>query len=154
MAPDSSVATDAVSLGYSGKERLMQIEGVPYGWELVGFRAPKIGEFIIDTDGAPYEVRHDVSEKLPVIRRAVPTCLWPHGMFADGWIAQDKNGSIWWYSGKPAKDEDCWDNGAGTVQHLVERGFMRNPPAFRQDIFWTDRIQQVGPTYEATLSKG
>jgi len=55
----------------------MSITGVPNGWKLAGFRKPMFGEWIIDTDGSPYQIHHnDVTEVLPVIYEINPllTC--------------------------------------------------------------------------------
>jgi len=51
----------------------MSIPGVPNGWKLAGFRVPDEGEWIIDTDGTPYQIHHnDVTEVLPVIVESEP----------------------------------------------------------------------------------
>lgn len=51
-----------------------KIDGVPDGWRLVGFRQPKLGEFVIDPDGTPYRIVHDdVTDVLPVIRETEET---------------------------------------------------------------------------------
>lgn len=46
----------------------MQVQGVPNGWRLAAFRRPKLGEFVIDSDGTPYRIEHDdVTDICPVI---------------------------------------------------------------------------------------
>lgn len=131
---------------------MTQVKGVPAGWELVGFYAPKKGEFVIDTDGTPYEVAHaDVGEVLPVIRKVAPVCTWPHGVFADGWIAEDESGDQYWYNSRPDSDgDDEWGNGDDC--HYIGEFLIQIP--FRADLPWDERIQQVGPTIEAKLKGG
>ena len=131
----------------------MKIEGVPDGWELVRIGTPIVGEYVITHDGDPDLISAGrwLGKNFPIIRRIEPVCTWQYGVFADGWIAQDKNGSMWWYTDKPELEIDGWDNAIGEVHNLSGRSFMLKPPVFRPDLYWDNRIQQVGPAYEATL---
>jgi hypothetical protein len=131
----------------------MKIEGVPEGWELVGFKPPVKGDFIIDIDGSPYQILHvDVTAKLPIIRKVEPACSWPLGVFADGWLSQSSFASaIYWSAEKPEWDpRSAWWMTAGEDPVAV-KGYLANHPVFREGLPWDERIQQVGPTVESRL---
>ena len=126
----------------------MKIEGIPDGWEFVGLRAPALGEFIVSVTGRAEEVTSQTNCVLPIIRKADPVCTWPHGVFADGWITQDGDDAdkIEWHDKKPfiTRSPEWWssDGMGGEVCGLI------NPPVFRSDLPWAERIQQVGPSVE------
>ncbi len=132
----------------------MQIEGVPEGWELVRLGTPLVGEVYLDDVGhaVANEIGDHVKVCWPIIRRVEPVCRWQHGVFADGWIAEDSNRSLWIYSTRPSPEEEGWVSryNDGYCMRLNKKSFV-NPPVFRSDLPWTSRIQQVGPTIEATL---
>lgn len=139
--------------------REMQVEGVPDGWELVAIRAPKRGDWIVNVHGAPVLIESDwCTSNIPIIRKVAPVCTWPHGVFADGWIAEDKGGEICWYSvnPEPGEDWDEWMYDDGSIECLMARDCQNllNAPVFRADLPWDQRIQQVGPTIEAKLKGG
>lgn len=138
----------------NGTEGLMQIEGVPEGWEAVAFRKPVSGEWVLDARGTPSfaNAPSAFSPLYLIIRRVEPVCTWQHGMFADGWIAEDSNRSLWMYSTRPSPEEEGWVSryNDGYCMRLNKKCFV-NPPVFRSDLPWTSRIQQVGPTIESTL---
>jgi hypothetical protein len=133
------------------------VPGVPEGWELVGFRPAKMGEFVVGHDGSALELRGDSTFVCAVIRRAAPVCVWPRGVFADGWLVQDGDGEVCWFTHEPtwdSNDED-WSycgvvpKGGGYARiHLI---CIANPPVFRSDAPYEKRIQRVGPVYEAGL---
>lgn len=47
----------------------MTIEGVPEGWELVGFLRGRIGDHVIDGDGKPYRLTVDSGSVFAIIRK-------------------------------------------------------------------------------------
>ncbi len=137
----------------------MKIEGVPEGWELVAVRPALEGEWYIDTSGRPLQVTDipDWGKQIcvPIIRRVEPVCTWQHGVFADGWIAQDNQGEVYWHDEKPTPATiGFWESGDDeTIGLDVFSRLYINPPVFRSDLPWTSRIQQVGPTIEVTLKE-
>ena len=132
----------------------MQIEGVPEGWEAVAFGPVIQGEWYVSSHtGTVLQWRGRGSDQSYLkIRRVEPVCTWQHGVFTDGWIAQDPNGSLWLYSDQPTAEEEGWvsRHNNGYCMRLNRRGFVTEI-VFRPDLPWTARIQQVGPTVEATL---
>lgn len=130
----------------------MQIEGVPEGWEAVAFRKPVSGELCLGLHGLPFEAQSEECHTWLIIRRIEPVCTWQHGVFTDGWIAQDSNGLLRLYSDQPTAEEEGWvsRHNNGYCMRLNRRGFVTEI-VFRPDLPWTARIQQVGPTVEATL---
>lgn len=125
----------------------MTIEGVPEGWELVRIGKPVTGEWSIGGDGNPWQYVKEApsTEFWPIIRKAAPVCIWPHGVFKDGWIAEDLNGDQYWYTTKPESDgEDEWAN-EGDCRFVTD---CMLPVQFRSDLTWTQRIQRVGPLAE------
>lgn len=131
----------------------MQIEGVPEGWEAVAFRKPVSGELCLGLLGLPFEAQSEECHTWLIIRRIEPVCTWQHGVFADGWIVQDNDGDVFWHDELPSTSTSgYWDSGDDDTLGLdVFFRLYSNPPVFRSDLPWTSRIQQVGPTVEATL---
>lgn len=136
----------------------MKIEGVPEGWELVRIGFVEAGEHYISFSGG---LSHNsglgtLIDVHPIIRKVEPACSWPHGVFADGWIAEDSDGSQAWYDSKPVHTttkRDVWTNNKTTAYIFlfgpqVVAEFLAVKPVFRADLPWTERIQQVGPTIE------
>lgn len=128
----------------------MKIEGVPDGWEPVAFCHLSDGdEYICPDDGTVVQWvigRRSVARLLKV-RRIEPHCTWQHGQFKDGWIAEDDLGLVW-YRDRP-EFLDRWIVRGGPYCAIGRCLF--NPPIFRSSLPYNERIQQVGPTYEATL---
>lgn len=144
---------------------MSKIQGVPEGYELVGLVKLYYGDIYIDEIGnvETWENDYCSTEIRPKIVKERPTCQWVRGMFKDGWIAQDKEaqgkteaGTIYFYSIECKLGHDLsrgdWLNDNdddGTVIEVNPIGFTL--PVFREDLPWTERVQQVGPIYEATL---
>ena len=128
----------------------MKIEGVPDGWELVRIGAIDIDEWTVDAAGNPQQylgARH-LGGYWPIIRRIEPHCTWQHGQFKDGWVTED-DGELQWFSSKPYHNGTVWDCSVGAS--FFELCMLVNVPVFRSSLPWNERIQQVGPTIEATL---
>lgn len=125
----------------------MKIEGVPDGWELVKLAPPEVGQWFVNMKGEPELSQYDITSFWPIIRRIEPHCTWQHGQFKDGWVAEDSCGLIW-YRDKP-EFIDQWRVHGGPMS-VIGRCLV-NPPVFRSDLPWNERIQQVGPTIESTL---
>ena len=128
----------------------MSIEGIPEGWELVRIGKPATGEWSIGGDGTPWQYVKDTpsTEFWPIIRKAAHVCTWPHGVFADGWITQDgdDDSKIEWHKKEPFLPHGAeWWSSEGMGGEVC--GLM-NPPVFRENLPWTKRVQQVGPSVE------
>lgn len=133
----------------------MKIEGVPEGWEIrTVYDAQSLADAIVQGDQRLHPGERVVCA---IIRRIEPVCTWQHGVFPDGWITEDLEGVVAWISEKPRAGEDAWLRPLhGKTDWFVvslgkKGGLLLNPPKFRDDLPWTERIQQVGPTIEATL---
>lgn len=121
----------------------MQIPGVPEGYEIrTVYDAQSLADTIVQGDQ-----RLQPGERVvcAIIRRIEPVCTWPHGVFCDGHITQDEDGSMWWWRDKPKKEDDQWFGRSKFGCPLCKTAVV-----FRSDLPWTERIQQVGPTIEAT----
>jgi len=133
----------------------MKIEGVPEGWELVRIGFMKKDDWAIGGDGTPFQYIKEKTgnEFWPIIRKVKPVCVWPHGVFRDGWIAEQHEGGPHWFSKKPwwNSEENYWDYVSTTVRTCDH---LANGPVFRSDLRRDERIQKVGPTIEATLKGG
>lgn len=133
---------------------MKKIEGVPEGYELVGFVNLIMGDKYIDEFGE-IETWADgeSSDRLfPKIRAIEPVCTWVHGMFKDGWIAEDESGGIYWFVKEPEPSEaprNEWHGSNGQCFDVNEEVFIS--PVFREDLPWNERIQEVGPTIESRL---
>jgi hypothetical protein len=138
---------------------LQQIEGVPAGYEIVAFRKPKADELILGTDGRvfPCPVAPKITQRCPIVRKVELILTWPHGVFKDGWIAEDEEGTQAWYEEEPELGRDAWDNaGCSRWVWLNDESdgditCFVNKPVFRSDVSWRNRVHRVGPTIEATL---
>jgi hypothetical protein len=145
-------------------EKIMAIEGVPDGWELVRIGTPERGEHYLDGVGGIVESEIEDHPKVswPIIREVGPVCTWQHGVFADGWIAEDQDGSQIWFAVKPLSeggssgcDWNNWNNVEDTAWIFIrdmgqKKSQFVNPPVFRADLPWTERIVEVGPSVEKT----
>ena len=133
----------------------MKIEGVPDGWELVRFGFPSATDWCLGHSGRPFRATRLSTEDIwPIIRRIEPICTWQHGVFADGWLTQDKSGSMWIFAAKPVTAHTVWALPSISVNahaQWLNCSILFNSPKFRDDLPWTERIQQVGPTIEAQL---
>jgi hypothetical protein len=143
---------------------MSKIQGIPEGYELVGLVKLCYGDTYIDEVGnvETWENAECSIEIRPKIVKERPICQWVRGMFKDGWIAQDDKdkfenlpGVIYFYSIECKLSNDLkrgeWTNDnddEGTVIEVNPIGFTL--PVFREDLPWTERLQKVGPTYEAT----
>ena len=126
---------------------IMKIEGIPEGYELVRIGSPNPGETVVFADGSPGGVATKLAGKTYVIIRKIdPVCVWQHGVFKDGWITEDDVSGIIWHQSKPEVSvvRDCWLWDGLRVLTTC----LATPPKFRDDLRWTERIQQVGPSVE------
>ena len=126
---------------------IMKIEGIPKGYELVRIGTPNVGETVLWFDGRPADVNATFdSRNYVIIRKIEPVCVWQHGMFNDGWITEDHEYGVVWHQSKPefVVDRHCWwSDGIEVVTTC-----LATPPKFRDDLPWTERIKQVGPSVE------
>lgn len=133
---------------------MKKIEGVPEGYELVGFVRLNLGDEYIDEFGqVDTWADGDLSDRIyPKIMKGKPVCTWVHGMFKDGWIAEDESGGIYWFCKEPTPSEaprNEWHSTLGQCFGIEEEVFIS--PVFREDLHWNERIQEVGPTIESRL---
>ncbi len=121
----------------------MKIEGVPSGFEI---RSVYDAQGLADACMSGQKLQEGERVVCAIIRPSDPVCTWQFGVFADGWITQEEDGEIEWHSQEPhvIKSGEWWtSNGiGGSVYGLA------NPPVFREDLHWKDRVVQVGPSVE------
>lgn len=132
----------------------MKIKGVPEGYELVGFVNVEYKDNYIDEAGGveTWENADPSDEILAKIVKIKPVCTWQHGMFKDGWIAQDEDESIYWYPVEPHLDPKSTNwRVNGHYCCLMDVAFIL--PVFREDLPWDKRIQKVGPEIESELKE-
>ena len=140
----------------NGTDGPMQIEGVPEGFEPVAFGRVVKGEVYmcpIAAHACEWVASTGSDNSYLKVRRVEPVCTWQHGVFADGWIAEDNDGDVFWHDELPSTSTSgYWESGDDDTLGLdVFFRLYSNPPVFRSDLPWTSRIQQVGPTIESTL---
>jgi hypothetical protein len=133
----------------------MKIHGVPEGWNVLKFDVPQYAEFYVDSNGfirqcceSPH--RFD-NQKFLIVEKVQPPCEWQHGVFKNGWIAQDIDGHISWFPSKPHTTDKRWVSDDETDQMVFLIKNLLNPPVFASGVRWTERIQQVGPDIEKIL---
>ncbi len=122
----------------------MTIPGVPEGYEIrTVYDAQSLADAIVQGDQ-----RLQPGERIvcAIIRRIEPACTWPHGVFANGYVAQDQDGGLYWWNEYPKCGDSEWVGRSKFFCPLATTAVV-----FRSDLPWTERIQQVGPTIEATL---
>lgn len=125
-----------------------QVPGVPEGYRLVRIGKPSKGELFITTGGEVVTAEWDFKDAVkPIVKKIEPVCTWPKGVFANGWIAMDKSGSLWWYRSKPVASGYVWNSSDGNAAAWVGVHFL-NPPVFKAGLPWTECVQQVGPEVE------
>lgn len=124
------------------------IKGVPAGYRLVRIGKPRTNELFLTTIGTIREAPWNFNDGfVPIIEKIEPVCTWPKGVFANGWIAKDKNGSIWWYSSEPECGTAGWACKHRGSACAVQDQFL-NPPVFKAGLDWKECVQQVGPEVE------
>ncbi len=125
-----------------------QVPGVPEGYRLVRIGKPLKDEMFVSTGGKVIRADWDYDSAVkPIVEKIEPICTWPKGVFANGWIAKDKNGDIWWYSNEPIADTRGWSCRIRGSANTVRDQFL-NPPVFKDGLPWTECVQQVGPEVE------
>lgn len=133
----------------------MKIEGIPDGYRLVRLGSPHPGEFYLDVFFNVKYAEITVGGCFAVLQKIWPVCTWQHGVFADGWITEDKDRTMTWCSKRPLiKDhDDSWNNQPDSTWIFIREAGQKtpqfvNPPKFRDDLDWTERIVEVGPSVE------
>lgn len=81
------------------------MQGIPEGYEVIGFKCPEEGESYLDVDGSVVVAEYDVvTMHVVVLKLESPI---PDGVFAPGWVAYDESNEInYWYGRKPTFDAD------------------------------------------------
>ena len=80
----------------------MKLEGVPEGYEAVRFGKPKHGEVFLCDNGQVQKARYDFEKNtVLIVRKLEPVLDLSKVRLKKGWIAQDKNGSNYWFSERP-----------------------------------------------------
>ena len=138
---------------------LQQIEGVPAGYEVVAFRNPKADELVLGTDGRVFvcPVLPKITQRCLIVRKVELVLTWPHGVFRDGWIAEDEAGAQAWYEEEPEPGCSSWDNAGCSCWFWItderdgDSTCFVNKPVFRSDVNWRKRVHRVGPAIEAML---
>jgi hypothetical protein len=122
---------------------------------LVGFHSPAKGEFVLCTRGRVVECTDDgwTGIVMPVIRKAAAVCVWPRGVFKDGWLVQDADETMYLYLARRPSFSDSDDQWVVLKCEpeeyvLIDNSPFVNPPVFRADLPFEKRIQKVGPAVE------
>lgn len=121
----------------------MKIEGIPDGFEVrCVYDAQRLADAVVS--GQKLEEGERVV--CAIIRKVEHVCTWPHGVFKDGWLAQDDDGYIYWHEERPNWDSNdgWWSSGGDT--HGIE--CVIQSPVFKEDVSYSRRIVQVGPIVE------
>ena len=127
-----------------------QVPGIPKGYRLVRIGKPLKDELFITTLGGVSSANWDFgSVAVPIVEKIEPNCTWQKGVFANGWIAKDQDGHIWWYDNKPVVKQDTyyWQNNDRGYSDLLSN-MLLNPPLFKAGLPWAECLQQVGPEVE------
>lgn len=90
-------------------KQTIEIE-VPDGWRVVGYRAPKEGEYYLDDlsretpiyAGSDFASMRLIVERDPDYIEAIEVRLKP------GWIAMDAKGGVYWFEQKPLRCATIW----------------------------------------------
>lgn len=127
---------------------MTKIEGVPKGWEPYAIGPVNNGETYMSHYSLSVLIWNgSESEELYLkVRKTEPYCTWKHGVFTDGYVTQDQDGRQWFWSLQPSRGKGEWIGNGNFVCPLASTAVT-----FRDDLQWNERIQQVGPTIEATL---
>jgi hypothetical protein len=130
----------------------MKLEGLPEGYEAVRWGFAKTGECFFDEDGAiltaTYDRRPTVHAPHLIIRRVKPVATWPRGVFCDGWIAEDADGSQAFYQKERPRVIAVDSEWRGCFIFGLSDVFLPGSVVFRTDLPWADRCIQVGPSVE------
>jgi hypothetical protein len=125
----------------------VKLEGVPEGYEAVKIGVPSEGELFINTYGDVDSAWKGFKESRLIVRKVEPIATWKHGVFADCWIAEDECGEIYAWKKRPKVQADEWQQ--GEMLTCVSDGLFRDSIIkFREDLPWTERCVQVGPSVE------
>lgn len=130
----------------------MKLEGVPDGYEAVRFGQAKQGELFVATTGEIGVASTDHDQPRLIVRERPPIVIWKHGVFNNGWIAQDGESGrnrIFWFDKKPRQEDGRWEPKDDCQCCEVEFEMIRRSTIqFRDDVPWTERIVEVGPSVE------
>lgn len=134
----------------------MKLEGVPEGYEVVRFANPAITEWYVDTTGTVKQCVEEVSGLRLIVRKTEPVANWIHGVFNDGYVAEDQNGEQFWYDRRPqalsSGNSWEWTDGRRTGQSVAIVAIAFAPiVVFRSDLPWYERIVAVGPHAEGEI---
>jgi hypothetical protein len=127
----------------------MKLEGLPEGYEAVRWGWPQTDESYLDAHGHIFVAQDDfiptAYRPRLIVRKVEPVATWPQRVFADGWIAEDSDGQIYWHDHKPTPEleQQSWTGGRACPLYC-----MTMAPVFRDDLPWTERCIQVGPSVE------
>jgi len=127
----------------------MKLEGLPEGYEAVRWGWPAVGELFLDSRGDVILCHNThmpaLGVKTIIVCKVEPIATWPRGVFADGWIAEDSDRQIYWHDRKPTPEleTEAWAGGRTCPLYC-----MAMAPVFRDDLPWTERCIQVGPSVE------
>jgi hypothetical protein len=129
----------------------MKLDGVPKGYEAVRFGWAKAGDFVLNNFGQPEPIDEDMPAVLRlIVRKVEPVATWIHGVFQNGWIAEDSDGLIYWYSLEPKiHDGEEWEGqDDGKCQKIERHICFLTLIKFREDLPYFERIVAVGPIVE------
>ena len=116
----------------------MKLEGVPDGYEAVRFGKPVFGEWFVRADGKTEQAVDNFKElNCLIVRKLEPVLVLSKVRLRKGWIAQDKDGSNYWFHDRPTAIADRWvGDGGAYVTHKAVHICWRAVP-------WTERIMEI-----------
>jgi hypothetical protein len=134
----------------------MKLEGLPEGYDAVRWGWPVEGEHFLNIDGRVLTTTTNHAPILDpprlIVRKVEPIATWPQGVFCDGWIAQDADGTQWFYRKERPRINSTytkWCASVGGYIICVVSDVLRSGSVtFRDDLPWAERCVQVGPSVE------
>jgi hypothetical protein len=132
----------------------MRLEGLPEGYEAVRWGWPAAGELFLDSRGDVILCHNThmpgLGVKTIIVRKVEPVATWPRGVFCDGWITEDADGSQAFYQKERPRVIAVDSEWRGCFIFGLSDVFLPGSVTFRSDLPWTERCIQVGPSVEGS----
>lgn len=130
-------------------EQGIALPGLPEGYLALRWDTPSIGDtFLNPLNSLPTLCKANGAVTCLILKKVAPpepVCVWPKGVFKDGWLAQDSDGDVSWFPSKPQPGSRGWWAGSG--DYCYTQCFV-GEIKFRSDLDWKERIVKVGPEVE------
>jgi hypothetical protein len=93
---------------------------VPEGWIVVAYRAPKRGEWYLESSGEVAQAEANFSTHRPILERD-PSFEPIEVRLKPGWLAMDSDKKKWWYENEPfmrSSSSSAWSVNGGEYNVL------------------------------------